>query len=217
MVGQQIMMVVKVILVQVGWSGRSINHRWTPDVPAWNKPPPTVFYVLSWSCEPLYYSKQTWRCIHSVYYLRKYPEDMLNWEVFLFVSFFCYDCLFCPFAFCFYCLFCPGCLFSLNSMSSISSTPLRFFSLFSSNNQLLGGVISFAAKMWLNTVQLQTMEKEYDLKSVCNESRGSRTLVVSANNSSDLDGKDWNQISIFSNIKCYLRCVYFFKLVYFLA
>ena len=59
------MMVVKVILVQAGWSGRSINHRWTPDVPAWNKPPPTVFYVLSWSCEPLYYSKQTWRCIHS--------------------------------------------------------------------------------------------------------------------------------------------------------
>ena len=47
LVGQQIMMVVKVILVQVGWSGRSINHRWTPDVPAWNKPPPTVFYVLS--------------------------------------------------------------------------------------------------------------------------------------------------------------------------
>ena len=73
-------MVVKVILVQVGWSGRSINHRWTPDVPAWNKPPPTVFYVLSWSCEPLYYSKQTWRCIHSVYYLRKYTEDMMNWE-----------------------------------------------------------------------------------------------------------------------------------------
>ena len=47
LVGQQIMMVVNVILVQVGWSGRSINHRWTPDVPAWNKPPPTVFYVLS--------------------------------------------------------------------------------------------------------------------------------------------------------------------------
>ena len=93
-------------------------------------------------------------------------------------------------------------------MSSISSTPLRFFSVFSRNNQLLRGVKSFAAKMWLNTVQLQTMEIEYDLKSVCNVSRRSRTLVVSANKSSDLDGKDWNQISIFSNIKCYLRCVY---------
>ena len=91
-------MVGKVILVQVGWSGRSINHRWTPDVPAWNKPPPTVFYVLSLWVVSLCITQNKPGDVFTVCtYLNILKTCWIGKNCFLVCLFFCYDCLFFPF------------------------------------------------------------------------------------------------------------------------